>query len=62
MPSGVTLISHSAAAAPAALGGAFSLAGLRVGYVIARRQVIEQLMKLKDSYNLDHLAQVGAAV
>ncbi len=37
-----------------------SLAGLRVGYVLAHPQVIEALDKVRDSYNVDRLAQAGA--
>ncbi len=40
----------------------YSLAGLRLGYAIADSGVISGLMKLKDSYNVDALAQaIGAA-
>lgn len=35
----------------------YSLAGLRLGYAIACRELIDGLMKLKDSYNLDALTQ-----
>ena len=35
----------------------FSLAGLRVGYVIGRAPLIEAFYKIKDSYNVDRLAQ-----
>lgn len=37
-----------------------SLAGLRVGYLLAHSQVIEAADKVRDSYNLDRLAQAGA--
>ncbi len=40
-----------------------SLAGLRVGYAIGHPQLIEALIRVKDSFNsypLDHLAQAGA--
>jgi histidinol-phosphate aminotransferase len=38
----------------------FSLAGLRVGYVVGDRVLIDALYKIKDSYNLDALAQALA--
>jgi len=40
-----------------------SLAGMRVGYAIGQRGLIDALNRVKDSFNsypLDHLAQVGA--
>ncbi|TVR49135.1 MAG: histidinol-phosphate transaminase [Puniceicoccaceae bacterium] len=37
-----------------------SLAGLRVGYVLAAAEVIGVLDRIRDSYNLDRLAQAGA--
>ncbi len=37
-----------------------SLAGLRFGYIIAQPSVIEQLVKVKDSYNVDRLSIVAA--
>ncbi|MCQ2380578.1 MAG: histidinol-phosphate transaminase [Victivallaceae bacterium] len=40
----------------------YSLAGIRLGYAVASEPVVEGLMKLKDSYNSDALAQaVGLA-
>lgn len=40
----------------------FSLAGVRLGYAVADETLIAGLMKLKDSYNVDRLAQlVGEA-
>jgi histidinol-phosphate aminotransferase len=36
------------------------LAGLRFGYVVAQPHVIEQLEKVKDSYNCDSLSIAGA--
>lgn len=36
----------------------YSLAGLRLGYAIAAPKIIEGLMKLKDSYNVDMLTQM----
>jgi histidinol-phosphate aminotransferase len=38
-----------------------SLAGLRLGYLIARPEVIEGLIKVKDSYNCDTLSLLGGA-
>ena len=42
------------------LSKSYALAGLRFGFVIARPPVIEQLAKVKDSYNCDALAIAGA--
>jgi histidinol-phosphate aminotransferase len=39
----------------------FSLAGMRLGLCFAQRQVLEQLLKVKDSYNLSRIA-VAAGV
>jgi histidinol-phosphate aminotransferase len=39
----------------------FSMAGMRMGYVVGSVELIAQLMKIKDSYNCDMLAQVAAA-
>lgn len=39
----------------------YSLAGLRVGFAGADAEIIRGLMKIKDSYNVDTLAQAGAA-
>lgn len=41
------------------LSKSFSLAGLRVGFAIARPRVIETMMKVKDSYNLNRLNQAA---
>ena len=38
----------------------YGLAGLRFGYVVAQPQIIEQLAKVKDSYNCDALSIAGA--
>jgi histidinol-phosphate aminotransferase len=38
----------------------YALAGLRFGFLVARPQVIEQLVKVKDSYNCDALSIAGA--
>lgn len=42
------------------LSKAYSLAGLRFGYAIANDSVIEQMMKVKDSYNCDAISIVAA--
>lgn len=42
------------------LSKAYSLAGLRVGYALADPRVISLLDRVRDSYNLDRLAQAGA--
>ena len=42
------------------LSKGYSLAGLRLGYLIARPEIVEGLIKVKDSYNCDTLSLVGA--
>ena len=42
------------------LSKSYALAGLRFGYVVAQPQMIEQLAKVKDSYNCDSLSIAGA--
>jgi histidinol-phosphate aminotransferase len=42
------------------LSKSFSLAGLRVGYCIGPKPLIEALYKVKDSYNVDAIAQAVA--
>jgi len=42
------------------LSKSYALAGLRFGYVVAQPQMIEQLTKVKDSYNCDALAIAAA--
>ena len=37
----------------------FSLAGLRVGFGIAHREIVDDLMKVKDSYNVNTLSQIA---
>ena len=37
-----------------------SLAGMRVGFALGQQEMIAQLMKVKDSYNVSRLAQVAA--
>ncbi len=39
----------------------YSLAGLRLGYLIARPEIVEGLVKVKDSYNCDTLSLLGGA-
>jgi histidinol-phosphate aminotransferase len=38
----------------------YSLAGMRVGFGIASPNIIEQMNKVRDSYNLDRIAQTLA--
>lgn len=38
----------------------YSLAGMRVGFCLGHRALIEALFKVKDSYNVDRLAQIAA--
>ena len=42
------------------LSKSYGLAGLRFGFLIGQPQVIEQLNKVKDSYNCDALSIAGA--
>jgi len=42
------------------LSKGYSLAGLRFGYAIARPEMIDGLMKVKDSYNVDAIAIASA--
>jgi histidinol-phosphate aminotransferase len=37
----------------------YSLAGIRLGYLVARAELVEHLIKVKDSYNCDMLSQVA---
>ena len=37
----------------------YSLAGIRLGYLVARPEMVEHLVKVKDSYNCDLLSQVA---
>lgn len=43
------------------LSKSFALAGLRFGFLIAQPEIIEQLVKVKDSYNCDALAIAAAS-
>ncbi len=42
------------------LSKSYALAGLRFGFLVAQPRLIEQLVKVKDSYNVDSLAIAGA--
>jgi histidinol-phosphate aminotransferase len=42
------------------LSKSYALAGLRFGFAVAQPQVIEQLLKMKDSYNCDTLSIAAA--
>ena len=42
------------------LSKAYSLAGLRFGYAVAQQHVIDQMMKVKDSYNADAISVIAA--
>ena len=37
----------------------YSLAGIRLGYLVAQAEIVEQLIKVKDSYNCDALSLVA---
>ena len=37
----------------------YSLAGIRLGYLVARPEIVAELIKVKDSYNCDKLSQVA---
>ena len=37
----------------------YSLAGIRLGYLVAQAEMVEQLLKVKDSYNCDALSLVA---
>ena len=37
----------------------YSLAGIRLGYLVARAEIVAHLIKVKDSYNCDKLSQVA---
>ena len=42
------------------LSKAYSLAGLRFGYAVAQSHVIDEMMKVKDSYNCDAISVIAA--
>jgi histidinol-phosphate aminotransferase len=37
----------------------YSLAGIRLGYLVGRAEIVAELIKVKDSYNCDMLSQVA---
>jgi histidinol-phosphate aminotransferase len=37
----------------------YSLAGIRLGYLVARAEMVDHLIKVKDSYNCDKLSQIA---
>ena len=41
------------------LSKSYSLAGMRIGYAISRPEMIEGMMKVKDSYNVNRLSQIA---
>jgi histidinol-phosphate aminotransferase len=53
------LASHANVIVTRSFSKGYSLAGLRLGYMVARTEMIEQLVKVKDSYNCDLLSQVA---
>ena len=42
------------------LSKSYALAGLRFGFLVAQPAIIEQLLKVKDSYNCDALSIAAA--
>ncbi len=42
------------------LSKSFSLAGLRIGFLFAHPEVVREILKAKDSYNVNVLSQIGA--
>jgi histidinol-phosphate aminotransferase len=53
--------SHENVLVSRTLSKGYGLAGLRLGYLIARPEVIAGLVKVKDSYNCDRLSLAGGA-
>ena len=51
---------HPNVIVPRTMSKSFSLAGMRLGYGVAQRGIIEQLMKVKESYNLDRVSLAAA--
>jgi histidinol-phosphate aminotransferase len=43
------------------LSKAYALAGIRVGYTVAPREVVDLLDRVRDSYNVSRLSQIAAA-
>ncbi|MCY2936433.1 MAG: histidinol-phosphate transaminase [Planctomycetota bacterium] len=52
--------SHSNVIVTRTFSKGYSLAGLRIGYCVARPELIQGLNKVKDSYNCDMLSLAGA--
>jgi histidinol-phosphate aminotransferase len=42
------------------LSKSYSLAGMRLGFAVAQKDLIDGMMKVKDSYNVDRLSMVSA--
>lgn len=51
---------HSNVVVTRTFSKAYCLAGLRFGYAVAKPQVIDQMMKVKDSYNCDAISILAA--
>ncbi|MBI5821611.1 MAG: histidinol-phosphate transaminase [Verrucomicrobia bacterium] len=51
---------HRNALVARTLSKSYSLAGMRVGFAIGHKALIEGLMKVKDSYNVNRLSQTAA--
>ena len=51
---------HRNALVARTLSKSYSLAGMRVGFAIGHKALIEGLMKVKDSYNVNRLSQAAA--
>jgi len=54
------LASHPRLVIARSLSKAYSLAGMRAGFGFAHEELIREMMKVKDSYNMSRLAQVAA--
>lgn len=52
--------SHENVVIARSMSKSYSLAGLRFGYCVAQPQVIEELAKVKDSYNCDAVSVIAA--
>lgn len=52
---------HANVVVTRSLSKGYGLAGLRVGYLLARPEFVAELVKVKDSYNCDSLSLVGGA-
>jgi len=51
---------HTNVVVSRSLSKAYALAGLRFGYAIAQREVIDEMLKVKDSYNCDAISVAAA--